>query len=97
MFLLKDVNELYDQFSNKVYAANLLDKKTKELIAVSCSVMADCVPCIKHHYQEAVKAGATKDEIAEALAISMSISAGSKKAKYAPVISELEGSKVGAE
>jgi AhpD family alkylhydroperoxidase len=97
MFLLKDVDELYDQFSNKVYAANLLDKKTKELIALSCSVIADCVPCINHHYREAVKVGATKDEIAEALAISMSICAGSKRAKYAPVISELEDSKAGAE
>ena len=93
MFLLKDVNELYDQFSNKVYAANLLDKKTKELIALSCSVMADCVPCINHHYKEAVKAGATKDEISEALAISMSVSAGSKRAKYTQVISDLEHDK----
>jgi alkylhydroperoxidase/carboxymuconolactone decarboxylase family protein YurZ len=52
--------------------------------------MADCVPCINHHYKEAAKAGATVEEIAEALAISMSISAGSKKAKYSKVISDLE-------
>ena len=96
MFLLKDVNELYNKFADKVYAANVLDKKTKELIALSCSVMADCVPCINSHYKEAVKAGATRDEIAEALAISMSVSAGSKRAKYTPVISDLEHNKVGA-
>ena len=40
MFLLNDVNELYDHFSEKVYATGILDKKTKELIAVACSVMA---------------------------------------------------------
>ena len=90
MFLLNEVNELYDHFSEKVYAAGELDKKTKELIAVACSVMADCVPCIEHHYQQAVNAGAAREELSEALAIAMSISAGSKRAKYAPVIDRLE-------
>ncbi|MFC1974809.1 carboxymuconolactone decarboxylase family protein [Chloroflexota bacterium] len=93
MFLLDEINERYNNFSDKVYEANILDQKTKELIAVACSVMADCVPCINHHYQHAVKAGATKEEISEALAISMSISSGSKRAKYAPVISKLEHQK----
>ena len=90
MFLLKEVDELYSKFADRVYAGNILDKRVKELIAVACSVMADCVPCINHHYKESVKAGATTDEIAEALAISMAISAGSKRAKYANVISDLE-------
>jgi AhpD family alkylhydroperoxidase len=93
MFLLDEINKRYNSFSDKVYEANILDKKTKALIAVVCSVMADCVPCINHHYTHAVKAGATKEEISEALAISMSVSAGSKRAKYAPVISKLEHQK----
>jgi AhpD family alkylhydroperoxidase len=93
MFLLKDINDLYNNFSDKVYEANILDKKTKELIALACSVMADCVPCIDWHYKQAVQAGSTKEEIAEALAISMSVSSGSKRAKYAPVIAELEHKK----
>ncbi len=93
MFLLKEVDELYDRFSEKVYGAGNLDKKTKELIAVACSVLADCVPCIEWHYQQAVGAGATKDELSEALAIAMSISAGSKRAKYGPVIRKLEQEK----
>ena len=89
MFLLKDVNELYNNFSEKVYEENILNKKTKELIALACSVMADCVPCIDWHYKKAVEAKASKEEIAEALAISMSISSGSKRAKYAELISKL--------
>jgi len=90
MFLQNDVNELYDHFSDKVYAAGSLDKKTKELIAVACSVMADCLPCLEWHYKQAVLAGANQDELSEALAISMGISAGSKRAKYGPVIDKLE-------
>lgn len=90
MFLLDEVDELYDHFSDKVYTAGALDKKTKELIAVACSVMADCVPCLEWHYKHAVMAGANPEEFSEALAISMSISSGSKRAKYAPIISKLE-------
>jgi len=90
MFLLKEIEELYNKFANEVYKPNILDRKTKELIALSNSVMADCVPCIKYHYKKAVEAGASKEEIAEALAISMSVSAGSKRAKYSSVINEVE-------
>ena len=90
MFLLKEIDDLYENFSTKVYDENILSKKTKELIAISCSVMADCVPCIEWHYKQAKEAGATDDEIKEALAISMSVSAGSKKAKYSSIISKLK-------
>jgi AhpD family alkylhydroperoxidase len=90
MFLPNDVNELYDQFSNKAAAPGDLDKKTKELIAIACSVMADCSPCLEWHYGQAVTAGATRDEISEALAVAMSVAAGSKRAKYGPVVSKLE-------
>jgi AhpD family alkylhydroperoxidase len=89
MFLLKEINELYNSFSDKVYEENALDKKVKELIALACSVMADCAPCIDWHYKKAVAAGASKEEIAEALAISMSICSGSKRAKYSELISKL--------
>ncbi len=90
MFLLKEIDQLYDRFSDSVYAAGHLDKKTKELIAIACSVSMDCIPCIEWHYRHAVEAGATKEEISEALAVSMSISAGSKRAKYGPVVEKLD-------
>ena len=90
MFILKEIDELYEKFASNVYKPNILDGKTKELIALSNSVMADCVPCVEYHYRKAVKAGASKEEIAESLAIAMSVSAGSKKAKYSSVIDKLE-------
>ena len=93
MFLLNDVNELYGNFSNKVYEENILDKKTKELIALACSVMADCVPCIQYHHPKAIEAGAAKEEIAEAMAVCMSVAAGSKRAKYSALICNLEHEK----
>ncbi len=89
--LLKEVNELYDNFADKVYGPGTLDAKTKELIALSCSVMADCVPCIEYHLNKAKQAGAEDDQIREALAISLTIAAGSKRAKYGPLIHGLLG------
>jgi AhpD family alkylhydroperoxidase len=90
MFILKEIDELWEKFSRSVYEPGILDGKTKELIAVSNSVMADCTPCLEYHYKRAVVAGASKEEIAESLAIAMSISAGNKKAKYGSVIDRIE-------
>lgn len=90
MFLLKEMDELWETFSSKAYKPNVLDGKTKEIIAVSNSIAADCLPCLEYHYKRAIKAGATREEIAEAIAIAMSIAAGSKKAKYFPTITRLE-------
>jgi AhpD family alkylhydroperoxidase len=89
MFLLNEVNELYNNFAEKVFEENNLNNKTKELIAVACSVMADCVPCINWHYKQAVEAGASKEEIAEACAIAMAVCSGSKRAKYSELIDNL--------
>ncbi len=90
MFLLKEMDELWERFSASAYRSNVLDGRIKELIAISNSVVADCAPCLEYHSQRAVKAGASREEIAEAIAIAMSIAAGSKKAKYLPVIDRLE-------
>ncbi len=82
--------KLLEKFAGAVYKTNILDGKTKELIVLSNSIMADCIPCINYHYKKAKENSASKEEIAEALAISMSVSAGSKKAKYTSVIDALE-------
>ena len=90
MILSREANELYNKFAENVYKANYLDLKTKELIAVSCSVIADCVPCIKHHYEHAFKAGASEEEIAEAVQIAVAVCAGSKRGKYNELFAKLK-------
>jgi AhpD family alkylhydroperoxidase len=90
MFIPEEINELYAKFADAVYRPSVLGSKIKELIALSDSVMADCIPCIEYHYRKAVEAGASGEEIAEALAIAMSVSAGSKQAKYTSLIERLE-------
>jgi AhpD family alkylhydroperoxidase len=86
MFLEQEADRLYQNFAENIYNSPSLENKVKEMIAMACSVMADCMPCIEYHGTKAVETGATKDEIHEALAIAMTIAAGSKKAKYSSLI-----------
>ncbi|MGI9331673.1 MAG: carboxymuconolactone decarboxylase family protein [Gammaproteobacteria bacterium] len=57
-------------------AAGALDTKTKELIALAISVASRCDDCIAHHTSDALKAGATREEIADALGVAILMSGG---------------------
>lgn len=53
-----------------------LDAKTRELIALAVAVSLRCDGCIAAHVDAAIKLGATREEIAEALGVAVAISAG---------------------
>ena len=53
-----------------------LDAKTRELIAIAVAITLRCDGCITVHIEAARKLGATKEEIAEALGVAVSINAG---------------------
>jgi len=53
-----------------------LSTKVKELIAIALSIAVHCEPCIKVHIRRAAKAGATVEEIAETLAVTMVLCGG---------------------
>jgi|AGTN01.2.fsa_nt_gi alkylhydroperoxidase AhpD family core domain len=89
MIILDDVERLYDTFSRAAYEPRHLDGKTKELIAFSNAVIIDCKHCMRVHYKRAIEAGAAEEEIAEATAIAMSISAGKAMAVAREVIGEI--------
>ena len=55
-------------------AAEALDEKTRELIAIAVAITTRCESCISVHAEKAAKAGAT--EIAGALATAISLNAG---------------------
>ena len=56
--------------------SNVLGAKTRELIALAVGVTRQCDGCIATHTEAAVKAGATREEIAEALGVAIAINAG---------------------
>ncbi|MFT9400207.1 carboxymuconolactone decarboxylase family protein [Acetobacter sp.] len=53
-----------------------LDDKTRELISLAVAVTTRCDGCIAVHTVGAKKAGATKEEIAEALGVAVALNAG---------------------
>ncbi|ATU73869.1 carboxymuconolactone decarboxylase family protein [Komagataeibacter rhaeticus] len=53
-----------------------LDAKTRELIALAVAVTTRCDGCISVHSTAAVKAGASREEIAEALGVAVALNAG---------------------
>lgn len=53
-----------------------LDAKTRQLISLAVAVTTRCDGCIAAHSAEAVKEGATRDEIAEALGVAVAMNAG---------------------
>lgn len=67
-----------------------LDAKTRELIALAISVTTRCDGCITVHTAEAVKLGATKGEIAEALGVAVALNAGAAMVYSARVLDAFE-------
>jgi len=53
-------------FLQKAEAGKALDLRTKELINVGLAVAAQCEWCIAFHVEQAVAAGASRDQIVEA-------------------------------
>jgi AhpD family alkylhydroperoxidase len=76
--MLPETAEAFGQLRNSIFKDSFLDVKTKELIAVASSVLMRCQYCVDVHSQRAVTAGATKEEIAEAISVSMFVAAGSQ-------------------
>ncbi|MFH4247246.1 carboxymuconolactone decarboxylase family protein, partial [Acinetobacter baumannii] len=53
-----------------------LDKKTHELIELAVAITTRCDGCLSVHVKAAAKQGATREEIAEALAVAISLNTG---------------------
>jgi AhpD family alkylhydroperoxidase len=53
-----------------------LEAKTRELIAIAVAISLRCDGCIASHVDAAIKLGATREEIAEAMGVAVSINAG---------------------
>ena len=73
------VPEVYDGFRalhGAALAEGALDVKTKELIALAIAVSTQCDGCIASHARGAHRAGATAQEVAEAIGVTFLMSGG---------------------
>lgn len=77
--LRKDVPEVTKAFGQLAKAATedgVLDKKTKELIAVALAVASRCDACIGFHVKALIELGATRQELSETLGMCVYLGGG---------------------
>lgn len=73
---IPDVYKGYAALSSAAMAPGVLDSKMKELIALGIAVAVRCDGCIAAHARAAAKAGASREEVAEALGVAIMLSGG---------------------
>ncbi|MBT2790082.1 carboxymuconolactone decarboxylase family protein [Paraburkholderia strydomiana] len=74
--LAPDTVKGYQMISSAGRNNDVLGAKTRELISLAVAVSLRCDGCITVHTAEALKQGATRDEIAEALGVAVAVNAG---------------------
>ena len=94
-------SEVYRMFSaveEKAFGDGALSRMQKELIATGISVVTDCESCMEWHIHEALKAGATPEQVIEAVGVAIEIGAGKAtvSARFAMKVLEYYGQSAGS-
>src|SRR5271166_7111945 len=71
-----EVMKAFASMAQAASAANALDRKTKELIALGIAVAVRCDDCIGFHVKAAFEQGASKEEVTETLGMAIYMGAG---------------------
>jgi AhpD family alkylhydroperoxidase len=73
---IPDVYQGFAALHGASFSEGALDVRTKELIALAIGVVEGCDGCIASHAQAAVRAGATRQEAAEAVGVTFLMKGG---------------------
>lgn len=73
---IPEVYRGFSEFHHAAFAPGDLDAKNKELIALAIGVIQRCDGCIASHAEGAARAGATRQEAAEAIGVAMLMNGG---------------------
>jgi AhpD family alkylhydroperoxidase len=66
----------FAQLNGAATASGALDAKTKQLMTLGMSITARCEGCIAYHVHDAIRAGATRAEIMETMALAILMGGG---------------------
>jgi AhpD family alkylhydroperoxidase len=88
--LAPEIHAAFEAFSRKVFEAGALPSKTKQLVAVAVAHVTQCPYCIRGHTKAAQSAGATPQEIMEAIWVAAEMRAGGAYAHAAISIDVLD-------
>ncbi len=73
---LSEVYRIFNKLDQNTYKDNNLEKKFKELIGLGISIFKNCEPCMEWHIHEALKGGATREQIIEAIEVGIEMGGG---------------------
>jgi AhpD family alkylhydroperoxidase len=74
--LKSEVYQAFLEMEKSAFSDGALPKKHKELIAIGISVVIDCESCMQWHIEQAAKAGASVQEVLEAVEVAMEMGGG---------------------
>jgi AhpD family alkylhydroperoxidase len=74
--LATETNDAFAAFSKSAFKTGVLDAKSKQLIAVAVAHVTQCPYCIRGHTKQALRAGATREEVMEAIWVAAEMRAG---------------------
>ncbi len=70
------VMSAFGKLHHEAFKEDILSTKTKELIAIGISISIRCKDCIDAHVKAAIKFGASREEISEAIGVAILMSGG---------------------
>jgi len=74
--LIPDTMKAYGALGRAAQTPGVLGTKVKELIALALGVATHCDGCLAYHARNAHKVGASREEVAEALAVAIQMGGG---------------------
>ena len=78
------------ELEEEAFANGALDRKTKELMALSISIVTKCEPCMEWHLDQAMQHGATDQEIYETIDVAIEMGGGQAGAYARFVLKAME-------
>lgn len=88
--LAPEYHDAFLAFSRAVLAEGALSTKTKQLIAVAVAHVTQCPYCIRGHTKAALRQGATREELMEAIWVAVEMRAGAAYAHSILAVDEME-------
>lgn len=88
--LAPEIMAAWSNFSHTVFKEGALPEKTKQLIAVAVAHVTQCPYCIRSHTKTAMRKGASKQEIMEAIWVASEMRAGGAYAHSVIALDEME-------
>lgn len=88
--LVPDTMQALVEVNDKVFQEGALSTKTKELIAIAVAHATGCAYCIDIHTKNALRSGASEEEVAESILVGVAMKASAALSHSVVAINAME-------